>query len=70
MNHDPLVVEGCDSERSLAVLEGVAFSLRDLLELMAAVGLESDRAQIAGGGARSPLWQQIVADVLGNLFSL
>ena len=47
-----------------AVLEGVAFSLRDLLELMDATGLAASEAHIAGGGSRSPLWRQIVADVL------
>lgn len=47
-----------------AVLEGVAFSLRDLLGLMADTGLQGREARIAGGGARSLLWQQIVADVL------
>ncbi len=47
-----------------AVLEGVAFSLRDLLGLMAEAGLHGREARIAGGGARSPLWRQIVADVL------
>ena len=49
-----------------AVLEGVAFGLRDNLELMAAVGLEdAGQVRISGGGARSPIWRQILADALG-----
>ena len=49
-----------------AVLEGVAFGLRDNLELMAEVGLEAaGEVRISGGGARSPVWRRILADVLG-----
>jgi xylulokinase len=49
-----------------AVLEGVAFGLRDSFELMKAAGLaEITQVRASGGGARSPLWQQILADVLG-----
>jgi xylulokinase len=53
-----------------AVLEGVAFGLRDILELIAASGATPASAsppapmRISGGGARSPLWRQIIADVL------
>ncbi len=48
-----------------AVLEGVAFGLRDSLELMRSVGLSgSSQARATGGGSRSRLWRQIVADVL------
>ncbi len=53
-----------------AVLEGVAFSLRDSLEIIQELGLPLRRVKIAGGGARSPLWRQIVADVLGHPISL
>ena len=49
-----------------AILEGVAFGLRDTLELMRETGLAvPDRARVSGGGARSPLWRDIVASVLG-----
>jgi len=48
-----------------AVLEGVAFGLRDSFELMRHAGLANVRqVRISGGGARSPLWRQILADVL------
>ncbi len=46
-----------------AVLEGVAFSLRDAAGAIQGVGAYVDRFKLAGGGARSPLWRQIVADV-------
>lgn len=46
-----------------AVLEGVAFSLRDAALAIQGVGAPVRRFKLAGGGARSPLWRQIVADV-------
>jgi xylulokinase len=49
-----------------AVLEGVAFGLRDGLELMRSAGVElPEEFRASGGGTKSPLWRQIVADVLG-----
>jgi len=47
-----------------AVLEGVAYGLRDSLELLRAVGVEASVGRISGGGARSDLWRRIVASVL------
>jgi xylulokinase len=47
-----------------AVLEGVAFGLKDSFELMKSVGLGSiNQVRVSGGGAKSPLWRQILADV-------
>ncbi|HPQ69703.1 MAG TPA: xylulokinase [bacterium] len=46
-----------------AVLEGVTFGLRDCLELMRAAGVEPQQMRVSGGGARSALWRQIIADV-------
>ncbi|MGQ9887130.1 MAG: xylulokinase [Aggregatilineales bacterium] len=49
-----------------AVLEGVAFGLKDAFELIAEAGLPDNiEVRVSGGGARSPLWRQIMADVLG-----
>jgi xylulokinase len=49
-----------------AVLEGVAFSMRDCLALLAGAGVGDLRqVRVAGGGARSPLWRRIVASALG-----
>jgi xylulokinase len=47
-----------------AVLEGVAFGLRDSLELVRLMGVEPEVARVSGGGARSDLWLRIVASVL------
>lgn len=49
-----------------AVLEGVAYGLRDGLELMREAGISAPgQVRVTGGGSASPLWRQIVADVLG-----
>ncbi|MGH3035876.1 MAG: FGGY-family carbohydrate kinase, partial [Gaiellaceae bacterium] len=47
-----------------AVLEGVAYGLRDSLELLRALGVEPRAARVSGGGARSGLWLRILASVL------
>ncbi len=49
-----------------AVMEGVAFSLRDSLEIFREIGAPIDTVRLGGGGARSPLWRQIQADVYGR----
>ena len=49
-----------------AVLEGVAFGLRDGLDQMTAAGMPAPaQVRASGGGTASPLWRQILADVLG-----
>jgi xylulokinase len=48
-----------------AVLEGVAYGLRDSLELLRELGVEAELGRVSGGGARSELWLRIVASVLG-----
>jgi xylulokinase len=48
-----------------AMLEGVAYGLRDSLELLRALGVQADVGRVSGGGARSALWLKIVASVLG-----
>jgi xylulokinase len=48
-----------------AVLEGVAYGLRDSLELLRELGVEAEVGRVSGGGARSELWLRIVASVLG-----
>lgn len=47
-----------------AVLEGVAFALRDSFEVAKSLGISVERTKICGGGAKSPLWKRIIANVL------
>ncbi len=49
-----------------AVLEGVAYGLRDSLEILSAMGVVGREIRASGGGARSNLWRQILADVTGH----
>jgi xylulokinase len=53
-----------------AVMEGVAFSLRDTFSLFSDLKIPVARIRLGGGGARSPLWQQIQADVYGHSVEL
>ena len=53
-----------------AVMEGVAFSLRDTFSLFSDLNIPVARIRLGGGGARSPLWQQIQADVYGHSVEL
>ena len=49
-----------------AVMEGVTYSLRDGLEIMRGMGLDVSEVRVTGGGARSPLWRQMQADVFAT----
>lgn len=51
-------------EMTQAVLEGVAFGLRDSLEVARSLGMNIQRTKICGGGAKSPLWKKIIANVM------
>jgi xylulokinase len=60
-----LTVRHTRDHMTRAVLEGVAFGLRDSFELMKNAGLVNiSQVRVSGGGAKSPLWRQILADVL------
>ena len=52
------------SDMTQAVLEGVAYSLRDCLEIARSLGVKVERTRINGGGAKSPLWKKIIANVM------
>jgi xylulokinase len=54
------------ADLSRAVLEGVAYSLRDCMETVRDMGLETGSLSLLGGGSRSPLWASIVSSVLGR----
>lgn len=60
-----LTVRHTRAHMTRAVLEGVAFGLNDGFMLMSDAGLPApSQVRIAGGGAKSPLWRQIIADIL------
>ena len=48
-----------------AVLEGVAFAIRDSFEVARSLGIAIPRSFLCGGGAKSPLWRRIFSNVLG-----
>lgn len=49
-----------------SVMEGVAYGMRDSLEIMRGLGIKIDQIRALGGGARSDLWRQIQADIYGT----
>ena len=55
----------CTSIGGQAVMEGVSFAIRDCYEVARSLGVEIPRSNICGGGAKSPLWCNIMANVLG-----
>lgn len=54
------------AELARAIMEGVTFGLRDSLELLREIGVETREIRAIGGGSRNPLWRQIQADVFGR----
>jgi len=48
-----------------SILEGAAYAMRDSLELIREMGVEIEQVRLSGGGARSPLWRQIQANIYG-----
>lgn len=52
------------ADMTQAMLEGVAFALRDSVEIARSLGLDISRSTLCGGGSRSPLWRTILANVL------
>ena len=59
-----LTMDTSRSDLTQAVLEGGAFAIRDSFEVAKALGIPIQRSKICGGGARSPLWKTIMANVL------
>lgn len=53
------------ADMTQAVLEGVAFAIRDSFEVAKSLGIKIEKTKICGGGAKSPLWKKIIANVLG-----
>ncbi len=59
-----MTMDTARADMTQAVLEGVAFGLRDSLEVARSLGIRPERTKICGGGAKSPLWKKIIANVL------
>lgn len=59
-----LTMDTSRSDLTQAVLEGVAFAIRDSFEVAKALGIPIQRSKICGGGAKSPLWKTMMANVL------
>lgn len=60
-----LTMDNTRADMTQAVLEGVAFAIRDSLEVVRALGLDIQSSRVCGGGAKSPLWRKIMANVCG-----
>jgi len=58
------------AQMTQAVMEGVAFALRDCFEHAEAMGIRVDRVTACGGGARNDVWRSILANVLGRSIAL
>ena len=52
------------ADMTQAVLEGVAFALRDSFEVAKSLSIKIERTKICGGGAKSPLWKKMIANIL------
>ena len=59
-----LTMDNSRADMTQAVLEGVAFAIRDSLEVAKSLGLSIPRSKMCGGGAKSHLWRKIFANVL------
>lgn len=59
-----MTMDTTKADMTQAVLEGVAFALRDSFEIAKSLGIQIERTKICGGGAKSPLWKKIIANVL------
>lgn len=59
-----MTMETTREDMTLAMMEGVAFAIRDSYEIAKSLGIEVERTKMCGGGAKSPLWRRILANVL------
>jgi xylulokinase len=48
-----------------AIVEGISFALRDNMEVVRGLGVRVDQVRMIGGGAKSPFWRQMMADIIG-----
>lgn len=59
-----ITMDTCREDITQAVLEGVAFAIRDIIEVARSSGITINTSKICGGGAKSDLWKRIVSNVL------
>ena len=59
-----MTMDSTRADMTQAVLEGVAFGLRDSLEVAKSLGIKIERSKICGGGAKSPLWKKMIANIM------
>ncbi len=59
-----MTMDTAREDMTQAVLEGVTFGLRDSLEVAKSLGIKIERTKICGGGAKSPLWKKILANIM------
>ena len=59
-----LTLDTTREDMTQAVLEGVAFGLRDSVEVAKSLGIKLDKTRICGGGAKSPLWRKMLTNIL------
>jgi len=59
-----LTMDSNRADMTQAVLEGVAFAIRDSFEIAKSLGIRIERTKICGGGAKSPLWKKMIANIL------
>ena len=60
-----MTIDTTRADMTQAVLEGVAFAIRDSFEVARSLGVDIPRSNICGGGSKSKLWRTIVANILG-----
>lgn len=60
-----LNITSAREDMTRAILEGVCFGLRDSLEILKSLNVDIKEVRVSGGGAKSPLWRQILADIFG-----
>lgn len=59
-----LTMDSTRADMTQAVLEGVVFALRDSFEVAKSLGIQVEKTKICGGGAKSPLWKKMIANIL------
>ena len=59
-----MTMDTCRADITQAVMEGVAFAIRDIVEVARSLGITLNTSKICGGGAKSTLWKRIISNVL------